>query len=192
MSNKHQKHGLAAPLKVALHSDKRLELRVIIHTKEGSKMAFVKGLLRAVIGVVFGICAALALSPAFAAFASDGDTTGPLIMIGFIVLSGALGVFAPTIRRAFGRGFLLLGASVFALPISTFLLSGRAANDVVNAAEEGTEAAAVVGAGLAGVAVTGVATFVGLIVGAILLLIGLVLTLGGRREVVVVNAPAHK
>lgn len=155
-------------------------------------MTFIKGLLRAVIGVLFGICAALALSPAFAAFASDGGTTGPLIMIVFIVLSGVLGVFAPSIRRAFGRGFLLLGACVFALPISTLLLSGRAASDVVNAAEEGAEAATVVGAGLAGVAVTGVATFVGLIVGAILLLIGLVLTLGGRREVVVVNPTAYE
>ena len=44
------------------------------------------------------------------------------------------------------------------------------------------------GAGLAGVAVTGLATFLGLILGAILLLFGLVLSLGGRREVVVVEA----
>lgn len=41
---------------------------------------------------------------------------------------------------------------------------------------------------MAGVAVTGVATFIGLIVGSILLLIGLVLSLGGRREVVIVES----
>ena len=43
------------------------------------------------------------------------------------------------------------------------------------------------GAGLAGVAVTGVATFLGIIVGTILLLIGLILSLGGRREVIVIE-----
>lgn len=76
---------------------------------------------------------------------------------------------------------------MFALPISAFLLSGRAASEVVKTAEEGSEAFAAVGAGLAGVAVTGVATFMGVIIGALLLLLGLVLSLGGRREVVVVS-----
>lgn len=150
-------------------------------------MAIIKASFRILIGVLFGIGAAIALSPAFAAFTTDQDTITPIVMILLVLICGAICFFAPTIRRAFGRGFLLLGASVFALPISAFLLSGRAASEVVRTAEEGAEAFAAVGAGLAGVAVTGVATFFGLIVGAVLLLIGLVLSLGGRREVIIVQ-----
>ena len=108
-------------------------------------------------------------------------------MMALVLLCGVLCFFAPTIRRALGRGFLVLGSSVFVLPISAFLLSGRAASEVVSTAEKGSEAFAAVGAGLAGVAVTGIATFIGLIIGSILLLIGLLLSLGGRREVIIIE-----
>lgn len=155
-------------------------------------MSVLKAIFRIIVGVIFGVGSALALSPAFAAFATDEGTSGPIIMIVLIVLCVALCFFAPSIRRAFGRGFLLLGASVFALPISAFLLSGRAASDVVNSAEVGSEGMAVVGAGLAGVAVTGIATFVGLILGSILLLTGLILSLGGRREIIIVEDRSRK
>ncbi|MFP5508089.1 MAG: hypothetical protein ACLGIP_02875 [Alphaproteobacteria bacterium] len=151
-------------------------------------MSFIKATFRILVGVIFGTTTAVALTPAFAAFSSEGDTVTPIVMTSLLLLCGTLCFFAPTIRRAFGRGFLVLGASVFALPISAFLLSGRAASEVVGAAEAGTEGLAVVGAGLAGVAVTGVATFFGLIVGTILLLIGLILSLGGRREVIIVES----
>jgi len=154
----------------------------------GFKMKIVKAAFHILIGVFFGTISAIALTPAFAAFASADDTFTPIVMISFVFLCSALCFFAPTSRRAFGRGFLALGASVFVLPISTLLLSGRAASEVVGAAEEGTEAFAAVGAGLAGIAITGVATFLGLIVGAILLLIGLILSLGGRREVIIVES----
>ncbi|MFU8778470.1 hypothetical protein [Roseovarius autotrophicus] len=150
-------------------------------------MAIFRAAFRIMIGVLFGVGSAVALSPAFAAFTTAEDTITPIVMMALVLLCGAICFFAPTIRRAFGRGFLMLGSAVFALPISAFLLSGRAAGDVVNNAEKGSEAFAAVGAGIAGVAVTGVATFVGLIIGAILLLIGLILSLGGRREVLVVE-----
>lgn len=155
-------------------------------------MAILKAAFRIVIGVLFGLGSAIALTPAFAAFTTNQDSITPTIMMALVLLCGALGFFAPTIRRALGRGFLILGAATFALPISTFLLSGRAASEVVNSAEEGTEAFAAIGAGLAGVAVTGLATFVGVIIGAVLLMIGLVLSLGGRREVIVVQAPERR
>ncbi len=154
-------------------------------------MSIIKASFRILIGVLFGIGAAIALIPAFAAFTTDQDSITPIIMMALVLSCGALCFFAPTIRRSLGRGFLLLGASVFALPISAFLLSGRAASEVVNSAEEGSEAFAAVGAGIAGVAVTGVATFVGVIIGTILLLIGLILSLGGRREVIVVEGSNH-
>ena len=137
----------------------------------------------------FGAASAIALTPAFAALTSAEDRVSPIVMMSLVLLCGVLCFFAPSIRRAFGRGFLALGASVFALPISAFLLSGRAASEVVGTAEAGSEAFAAVGAGLAGIAVTGVATFFGLIIGTILLLIGLVLSLGGRREVIIVDGP---
>ncbi|HAR54432.1 hypothetical protein [Roseovarius nubinhibens] len=157
-------------------------------------MAILKASFRILIGLLFGLGAAIALSPAFAAFTTDQDSIAPTLTMLVPLLCAVLCFFAPTLRRAFGRGFLALGAAVFALPISAFLISGRAASDVIGSAEEGSEAFAAMGAGLAGVAVTGVATFLGIIVGTILLLIGLILSLGGRREVIVIegtnqNAP---
>jgi len=150
-------------------------------------MSIIKAALRIVIGVLFGIVSAAALSPAFAAFAASAGSIPPIIMMILVLICGGLGFFAPTIRRALGRGFLVLGSSVFVLPISAFLISGRAASEVINSAEEGSEAFAAIGAGLAGVAVTGVATFLGVIVGSVLLFIGLILSLGGQREVLVIE-----
>lgn len=151
-------------------------------------MRMVVKVFAALIGAVFGIASGFALAPALAAFASKESAAGPgIFMLAMVVLGILLGVFAPTIRRTFGRGFLLLGVCVLALPISTLLLTGRATNDVVQNAEAGNEAAVAVGAGLASIAVTGVAAFVGVFLGAILIIIGLVLALGGRREVVVVG-----
>ena len=154
-------------------------------------MAIIKSSFRILVGILFGIGSAIALTPAFAAFTTEQDTITPIVIMSFVLLCGVLCFFAPTIRRAFGRGFLVLGASVFALPISAFLLSGLAASEVVSTAEEGSEAFAAVGAGLAGIAVTGVATFIGVIIGTILLLIGLILSLGGRREVIIIEGNSH-
>ncbi len=150
-------------------------------------MNFVKAGIRIIVGIVFGIGSTLALSPAFAAFSGKDDTTTPIVVISLVLLCGLMCFFAPTIRRAFGRGFLILGATIFVLPISALMLSGRVASETVDAAEKGSEGMAAVGAGLAGIAVTGFATFFGLILGSIFLLIGLVLALGGRREVVIVG-----
>jgi hypothetical protein len=136
-------------------------------------MAIIKAFFRILIGVLFGIGAALALTPAFAAFTTEQETVTLYIVYSLILLCGVLCFFAPTIRRAFGRAFLVLGSSVFALPISAFLLSGRTASDAVRTAEEGSEGIAALGAGIAGVAFTGAATFIGVVIGAILLIIGL-------------------
>lgn len=149
-------------------------------------MKIVSGAFRAIIGIIFGILAMLALVPALAAFDSGN---GKASAMGWIVVAicALLGIFAPTIRRAFGRGFLVLGAAVFALPLSALLLSGRVANDAISQASAADQGMAAAGAGLAGIAVTGMATFIGFIAGSILLLIGLILSLGGRREVIVIE-----
>ncbi|WP_148292566.1 hypothetical protein [Paracoccus aminophilus] len=142
---------------------------------------------RTLIGAVFGFFCAFALSPAIAALHSDGSNFASVSTIVIVAIMAALGYFAPTVRRAFGRGFLLLGLCFFALPFSAMLLSGRAASEVVAQASADGQAAAVLGAGAAGLAVTGIATFIGLIAGAIFVILGLVLALGGRREVIVVT-----
>lgn len=150
-------------------------------------MKVVSSVVRLLIGAVFGIIAALAISPLAAALNTSPGSKSPLLMVMAVAVGAVLGFFAPTIRRAFGRGFLLAGVSFLALPISALMLSGRVASDMVNAADAGSQGATAVGAGIAGIAMTGAATFVGLIVGAIFIIIGLVLALGGRREVVVVE-----
>lgn len=142
-----------------------------------------------VVGVLFGAICAFVLSPGLAAIHSDQSSLAPILTFAVVILVTVLATFAPTIRRALGRGFLILGACFVFLPISALMLSGRAANEVISGAEQANQAAAAVGAGLAGVAVTGAATFFGLILGAICLIIGLVLALGGRREVIIIERP---
>ena len=148
-------------------------------------MGFVWGFLRLLVGLVFGALAALALAPAIAALMSEANDSAGYVAFAVVALVALACLFAPSMRRAFGRGFLMLGACVLALPLSTLLLSGRAASEV--SAASGNEAAAIVGAGLAATMMTGAAAFIGFFLGAILLIIGLVLALGGRREVVVVE-----
>lgn len=67
------------------------------------------------------------------------------------------------------------------------MLSARTAHEVVTSSDKVEQAGQALGAGLAGAAFTGVAAFIGLIGGGILIIIGLVLALGGRREVIIVE-----
>lgn len=144
---------------------------------------------RIIVGGIFGLASGAALIPLLASFADGSGVIGLVFMLG---VGAVLGGFAPSTRRAFGRGFLLLGACVFLLPISTLILSGTAFNEVVAGADENTQGAAALGAGLAGGLVTGFAGFVGFFIGSVLLIIGLVLSLGGRREVIAVERPRGK
>lgn len=155
-------------------------------------MSIIRAIFRITIGAIFGILVATSLSPALAAFVDTGGnnqfaTYWTILIVAIVAL---LAGFAPSIRRAFGRGFLTLGASLIVLPISAMMLSGRAANEVIQASAISDQGAAAFGAGLAGIAFTGMATFLGLILGGICLIIGLVLALGGRREVIVVERAA--
>ncbi|MDP0929000.1 hypothetical protein Q0601_17585 [Paracoccus onubensis] len=151
-------------------------------------MSGIFAILRIIIGGIFGFLSAFALSPAIAAFTNGQSDGSPAYAILIIVAIGvALGFFAPTIRRSFGRGFLILGVCLFALPVSTFLLSGRVANEMITNASAEEQAFAAAGAGLAGVAITGAAAFVGFFLGVIAIVIGLVLSLGGRREVIIIE-----
>jgi len=90
----------------------------------GEVVKALKGLFRVVIGVIFGIVAGVALLPAFAALfpPKDGSFTGAALTLAVVAIGAILGLFAPTIRRAFGRGFLLAGVCFLALPISALLI----------------------------------------------------------------------
>lgn len=147
-------------------------------------MVVLRYIAQLAIGVFFAFLASFALTPFFASF--SGGTGAKYVLVTGVFVAVII-TLAPNIRRCFGRGFLFVGAAVFLLPLSTFILSGVALNETVTAAAEADKGLAVVGGVAAGGLVTGVATFFGLIFGSVLLIIGLVLSLGGRREVVVVR-----
>lgn len=148
-------------------------------------MKVISAIWRFIVGIVFGLVTAFAISPALAAMPESNISQNLFFLV--ILAGGILAVLAPTARRAFGRGFLLSGAALVALPLSMALLSGRAFNEVVGSAAAGDQAFTAVGAGLGAAAVTGAAAFIGIILGMIFLIAGLVLSLGGRREVVIIN-----
>ncbi len=152
-------------------------------------MAVLRTFINIIIGIVFGIVGAVALSPAFAAFNSDTSNISTYVFAFVFVLIIALCAFAPTIRRGFGRGFLTVGSCFILLPISTLLLSGMVTNDMINdtAAVGGDVGSAAVGGTIATGLLTGASAFFGIILGGLFLIIGLILALGGRREVIVVE-----
>lgn len=150
-------------------------------------MRVVSAVFRVLVGAVFGIGCFLALSPALAALLGDVTGAATLTLVA-LVLGGALvGLFSPTIRRAFGWSFLALALCVVALPLSTMLLAGRVAVEATNAAPATSQGATVLGAGIAGTLLTGGAAIIGFFLGAIFLVVALILLLGGRRQVMLVD-----
>jgi hypothetical protein len=145
-------------------------------------MKFVRYFFQVIIGVLFGALAALALSPFFASFAEGSGV--PYLILAAVIIAVIIAL-ASNIRRCFGRSFLFLGAAIFALPLSTLVLSGAAMNETVSAASEADKGFAVAGGVLAGGLLTGAAAFVGFFAGSIFLIAGLIMSLGGRREVVI-------
>ena len=151
------------------------------------EITVISAIFRTIFGAAFGVICALVLSPALAAFQSEGSSARITVMLIIVVGVAALGFFAPTIRHSLGHGVLLVGISFFALPISALLLSGRAAGEVVAASVVADQTATAIGGGLEAALMTGAGTFIGLIFGTIFTILGLVLALGGRREVIVVT-----
>jgi hypothetical protein len=145
-------------------------------------MKFVRYFFQVIIGVLFGALAALALSQFFASFAEGSGV--PYLILAAVIIAVIIAL-ASNIRRCFGRSFLFLGAAIFALPLSTLVLSGAAMNETVSAASEADKGFAVAGGVLAGGLLTGAAAFVGFFAGSIFLIAGLIMSLGGRREVVI-------
>ncbi|MBB1248398.1 hypothetical protein [Rhizobium sp. G21] len=154
-------------------------------------MGIVKAAVRILAGVLFGALAGLALAPAVAAFGSS-HADRSLLLVPAVALGGAiLAGLAPTIRAAFGRGFLIAGASFFSLPVSTILLTGKALLDLIIPGSDAASGEASLLTGVAGLAVSGFVTLVSLVAGAIFVIIGLVLALGGRRREHGVEQPSR-
>lgn len=139
--------------------------------------------------VVFAPLSYLALVPLAAAI---GPSSSPFVFAGCLALIAALAFLAPTARRAWGRGALVAGALFLAMPFGATALAARAGQQVVAETSAEDASVGVVGATLAGGAVVGASMFIGFIVGAILIILGLVLALGGRREVIVVERAAPR
>lgn len=138
--------------------------------------------------IIFLILSFVILTPLGAGL---GDAGMPVVL-GLCGLVALICLLAPTGRRAWGRGFLLDGLFLIALPLLATPLIGRSFAEVTEAAEltqasEMERAATEVGAGLGAAMMFGAATFVGIVLGAIFVVLGLVLVLGGRREVIVVR-----
>ena len=89
------------------------------------------------------------------------------------------------ISIATGRGTLINGLLFLALPLFMVALSGTVVTEMTEAgrANSAESAGAVIGSGLA----VGMSAFFGFILGAIFIIIGLVLLLGGTRDVRVVE-----
>ena len=138
--------------------------------------------------IFFLILSSIVLSPLGAGLGESGA----VVVIGGAAIVALICLFAPTGRRAWGRGFLLDGLFLIAMPLLVIPLISKAYSETTAAAaltatNELDNAAAELGAGLGSALVFGAASFIGILVGGILVILGLVMVLGGRREVIVVN-----
>ena len=139
---------------------------------------------KVIAAILMASIAFLAVSPLAAAFVTGGNSNIVFGVVFLAVLAACL--LAPTGRRAWGRGALLCGFLFLALPISVLVLSGTVSNELIKSSSDtsGAEAAgAIIGSGL----MVGASAFFGFIIGGIFVITGLVLVLGGTRDVRIVE-----
>lgn len=117
---------------------------------------------------------------------------GPPVVLGFAVVVCSVVLFARSGRHSWAWGFVLVGAALLLMPLVVIPMLSSIGVELYEAAQapdadpEGRSAFAVwvvLGAPFAWV----VFSFVGLLVGAVFLLLGLVLFLSGQKEVVIVQ-----
>lgn len=72
-------------------------------------MKFVRAFFRVLVGVVFGVITALALSPAVASIASNEASSAPLIMPAAVLVSAVLAFFADDPASLWPRVFARRG-----------------------------------------------------------------------------------
>lgn len=147
--------------------------------REYSTRATVKILAAA----IFSILGALSAAPMAAVF-EQADMRA-YIYVGVPLLIVIAMLLAPTARRAWARGSLIVGVLYIAMPIFIFALSLRVGPQLVDQASAGNDVAIALGAALGGGLMVGASLFVGFSLGAIFLLAGFALIIGGRSEAVV-------
>lgn len=160
-------------------------------------MGVVRWIVKGLVAMVFGAIFVAILSPGLAAFVDAEAQGGAYGILASFAVAALLIVLAPNVRRSFGRGFLLCGLAFLFLPLASLMLSGRVTSDMLElgvaaGATDAEQAGTMIGSGLAAGLTTLAAGFVGFVMGAIFIVAGLVLALGGRREVVVVEARAAR
>ena len=153
-------------------------------------MKTIRIIFQFIFSLAFAVACWLALSPFFAAVLKNSDSIFEKLSYLAAALVALLVTSAPTFRRSLGRGFLLLSVCLFLLPVSTTFLSVEVGADMVENIDPDDDveyAATVAGAAIGGTAVALVSGFFGFFLGTVTFILGLVLSLGGRREVVIVE-----
>jgi len=120
---------------------------------------------------------------------NTGGATALTILSPFLVIAAIAAViviFAPTARHAWGRLALVDGLGCFALPFMAALFSWTLGSQLTHNIDGGEAAA--VGAGLAGVVVTGAAGFVGFFAGLILVIMAYFILRGARKPIHLLGA----
>jgi len=153
-------------------------------------MYVVRLFFQLIFSLIFALGCYLALYPFFATLLQNSESVFAYfsyVISGLVIL---LVTLAPTFRRCLGRGFLLFGVCLFLLPFSTTFLSLGVGSEMlsnVDSADSVEYVTTAAGAALGGTMVAVISGFFGFFLGTISLIIGLVLSLGGRREVVIVD-----
>lgn len=137
--------------------------------------------------LVMGLISGLAASPLAASFVDTGNSNYVFFGV-FIVMAGII-FLAPTGRRAWGRGSLICGVLFVSMPLFVTALGAQVGSAIVaDASTTGEEAGAAIGATLGAGLMVGASMIIGFIIGGVFLILGLVLVLGGRREVVIIDS----
>ncbi len=89
------------------------------------------------IGLVLGLLTALVMTPAFATFHSEGERASSFAMIIVVLAVAAMCLFAPTIRRAIGRGLLSLGIAFFSFADICDAADWRVATEMMEKSNDG-------------------------------------------------------
>ena len=138
----------------------------------------------------FAFTSVIALVPFFASLKEQIGDRAAIYSYGAAAFIAIIVFVAPTIRRCLGRGFIMVAVSLFLLQVTTTFVTIEVSSQQIAEANETDEievAATYVGTGIVATGATLVTGFFGFFFGSVCLILGVVLLLGARREVVSVD-----
>ncbi len=157
---------------------------------------FFRIIFQLVLSVPFAAASWIAIVPFFAALGSRIGDNANIYSFAATAFVAIIVVIAPTFRRSVGRGFILVAIYLFLLPVSITFLGVEVSSNVIEQTEQTDDIGVLAGVYTAStIAETGAGIltgFLGFFLGTASLIIGLVLSLGGKREVVIVDAAEKK